>query len=510
MDAVLTRVRAGDVDLDGVDPLLVPLLRAALSPDPARRPHADDVIAALERYAAGRAATVPTPRRWPVGRRDHPCRAAAVARVDPGAPGAQHLGDASRCRCPTRVPPPRPAPRGSSAPRRRQRVAAGPSRGAGPAPTLALRRAGRELGRSLPDERGACRPTTTGTAGCPRTMTRRSPRARATRASGCRCAPACSGRPHWRGWGRSRRGPASPSSCCVGVVGHRPGHRPVLHVARAAPLRAGPSPQRRRDGGRHEPVAPRRRRSSRPRVSLILPVGVALAGIFGSALLLAGTRGGELGPGAPVTLVVGGALGLAMLWWGPGGASLRRGSRSIVRRLVPAGLPMRIVAGRPRDRGCRRGGRRHRQGRRLHVESLLRQSLWRLGRPPRPGCIARRTAYLLITDAQGPHSGCPKSKETVKCRSRKDLDPACHVRRPHVPSWLGGLLHPEPDRGLLPFHVVARRARKPPARSTTSHGHPSIRSLSAPSLASQGRSPHRAGRARTGDPVWPACSDSVR
>jgi hypothetical protein len=80
-------------------------------------------------------------------------------------------------------------------------------------------------------------------------------------------------------------------------------------------------------------------------VSLILPVGVALAGIFGSALLLAGTRGGQLGPGGPVTLVIGGSLGLAMLWWGPGGASLRRGSRSIVRRLVPAGLSMQIVSG---------------------------------------------------------------------------------------------------------------------------------------------------------------------
>jgi hypothetical protein len=46
-----------------------------------------------------------------------------------------------------------------------------------------------------------------------------------------------------------------------------------------------------------------------------------------------------------VTLVIGGGLGLAMLWWGPGGASLRRGSRSIERRLVPSGLPMQIVAG---------------------------------------------------------------------------------------------------------------------------------------------------------------------
>jgi hypothetical protein len=31
-----------------------------------------------------------------------------------------------------------------------------------------------------------------------------------------------------------------------------------------------------------------------------------------------------------------------MLWWGPGGTSLRRGSRSIVRPLVPAGLPAQV------------------------------------------------------------------------------------------------------------------------------------------------------------------------
>src|SRR6478735_6310710 len=70
MDAVLTRVRAGDVDLDGVDPRLVPLLRASLSPDPRLRPHADQVIAVLELYAAGHAATVPTPsgNPWDDGR----------------------------------------------------------------------------------------------------------------------------------------------------------------------------------------------------------------------------------------------------------------------------------------------------------------------------------------------------------------------------------------------------------------------------------------------------------
>src|SRR3954471_5641304 len=70
MDAVLTRVRAGDVDLDGADPHLVPLLRASLSPDPRLRPHAEEVIGALEAYASGRAATVPAPGggAWDDGR----------------------------------------------------------------------------------------------------------------------------------------------------------------------------------------------------------------------------------------------------------------------------------------------------------------------------------------------------------------------------------------------------------------------------------------------------------
>lgn len=80
-------------------------------------------------------------------------------------------------------------------------------------------------------------------------------------------------------------------------------------------------------------------------VGLLLPVAVALAGVFATALLLAGTQGTELGPGAPISLAVGGVLGLLMLWWGPGGASLRRGSRSMVRRLVPVGLASQIVGG---------------------------------------------------------------------------------------------------------------------------------------------------------------------
>ncbi len=53
MDVVLGRVSRGETDLAGVDPRLSPLLAAALSPDPGRRPPTGEVVAALERYASG-------------------------------------------------------------------------------------------------------------------------------------------------------------------------------------------------------------------------------------------------------------------------------------------------------------------------------------------------------------------------------------------------------------------------------------------------------------------------
>ncbi|HYH72945.1 MAG TPA: protein kinase, partial [Nocardioides sp.] len=53
MSAVLARVSAGDPDLEAVDPRIEPLLYAALSPNPGERPHHDEVVAALERYAHG-------------------------------------------------------------------------------------------------------------------------------------------------------------------------------------------------------------------------------------------------------------------------------------------------------------------------------------------------------------------------------------------------------------------------------------------------------------------------
>ena len=61
MGVVLDRVQRGQADLSGVDPRLVPLLQAALSPIPTERPQADEVVQALDRYAAGAPATLAIP-----------------------------------------------------------------------------------------------------------------------------------------------------------------------------------------------------------------------------------------------------------------------------------------------------------------------------------------------------------------------------------------------------------------------------------------------------------------
>lgn len=53
MSVVLDRVTRGQADLTGVDERLRPLLAAALDPDPARRPTSGQVMAELETYAGG-------------------------------------------------------------------------------------------------------------------------------------------------------------------------------------------------------------------------------------------------------------------------------------------------------------------------------------------------------------------------------------------------------------------------------------------------------------------------
>jgi predicted Ser/Thr protein kinase len=315
MDTVLTRVRAGDVDLDGVDPRLVPLLRAALSPDPSRRPHADDVLTALERYAAGCAATVPEPRGGPW---DNPS-----SHADPtAAPGDTQVMDARGTAVWPAVPAPRNEPVAADLPQRWR----ADDRGGAPVLPAADRYWAGEPADEVEVEDEAQR------------QPEGDPRIGLPLRTGLLGAAALA----WVGSLAAWPGVAVIALAAWSVL------------ARTVDLSFTSVVLRRYEHGRRRSDVAVAVASSpwhlvvgvvATAVSLLLPIAVGLAGLFGSALLLAGTRGGELGPGAPVSLLVGGALGLAMLWWGPGGASLRRGSRSVVRRVVPAGLAAQVVTG---------------------------------------------------------------------------------------------------------------------------------------------------------------------
>ena len=76
--------------------------------------------------------------------------------------------------------------------------------------------------------------------------------------------------------------------------------------------------------------------------ALVLPLlmGVSAAFITGWAL-----PGGTPDPGAPPALVTGAAVALLTAWWGPGGAALRRGARLSARAVTPSQGAVGIAAG---------------------------------------------------------------------------------------------------------------------------------------------------------------------
>ncbi|MGN6753720.1 MAG: serine/threonine-protein kinase [Intrasporangium sp.] len=304
MEAVLSRVRAGEVDLTGVDDRLVPLLRASLAPDPGDRPHADEVLDALERFAAGDAATVPSPsgQVW-----DDPAR-----HVPPGSTRVlQQRGTAVLPAIHGPAPLPAERPEAQGQPPRRGAGAGG----AGPAAY------GHEDEWDEDDELAP-------PEGDPRI-------GRAPRTVTLLALAAA-----WLGLAAALPGIALLALAGWSVLG-RSVDRSLTGLVR-----------RRYDRGRRRSDVPWAVVASpfhlvgaaiATLVGLLLPAVVAVAAIFASSLLDASLRGGALSPGSPGTLLAGAAGGLLMLWWGPGGTSLRRGSRSIVRSVVPMGLPSRVV-----------------------------------------------------------------------------------------------------------------------------------------------------------------------
>lgn len=303
MDAVLARVREGRPDLEDVDARLAPLLEAALSPRPHERPEADEVIEGLSRYAMGLTEPVPSP----VSRGRMP---SATMPLPQGAGSANDVGAA---------PPPAPVWRRRPWPS--ADLPAPPPRRDPYPPAPSAAEQGYASSGSGPDvEHGPGQ-------GDPRVG--RAPRSGTLAASAAALLAATAVRPMW---------------ALVALAVWCFAARAVDASMTSLVLRRHERGRRRSDVGVAIASAPWHalRALVTGILALILPLSVLAAGSFAVALLVSVATSGTPMPDTGGPLAVGMAGALVMLWYGPGGVSLRRGSRSIVRALAPEGPPQQV------------------------------------------------------------------------------------------------------------------------------------------------------------------------
>ncbi len=299
MDLVLARVIRGEADLSGVDPLLAPLLAAALTPDARLRPEVGEVLSALDAYAAGRPTTQVLSARPERG-------ATAVLPVAPAA--TEVIGSRPTTVAPT-SPPARPPAAAATVPDERGGRTAYPPAQDGVAP-------------------GAQQPTTWH--------------------AGVEHADPRIGRPNRSG----------VLAALVALVAAAAAVAPAVTLVAAL---AVPVLARATDRSRTHLVLRRHlsgvRRSDVPVAVLKGPwhllvavVASAIAGVVPflvgisttlcAGLAVSSVTGGPARPAMAVPLAAGALFASWMAWWGPGGASLRRGTRSLVRG-VTGGVALR-------------------------------------------------------------------------------------------------------------------------------------------------------------------------
>jgi predicted Ser/Thr protein kinase len=309
MDVVIDRVRRGDTDLEGVDPRLRPLLSAALSVVPDERPGAHEVLAGLERYAAGGDTTAVlrpgAEATLPV--RSEATRVAAVATTaaSPVVPagGAPTAGPATAT--PAAVAP-MAGPESGLAPS----AAPGtpPSRQDGSGAPAAPGRAADEAAAS---SRGAM-PLRTGTM-------------LAVLVALVACA--------------ANRPVVTAVVTVVLMALARTVDRGTSAIAR----RRYEHGVRRSDGLVAVVTSPWHLLAGglATLVTVLLPAALGVATVFLTGLAL--SPDGRPSPGSLPAVAAGALVAMLAAWWGVGGLSLRRGSRALARGLVP-GRSARVVA----------------------------------------------------------------------------------------------------------------------------------------------------------------------
>ncbi|WP_353951261.1 protein kinase [Knoellia sp. S7-12] len=321
MDAVLTRVTTGEPDLVGVDKRIAPLLYAALAPVPGDRPHQREVVAALERYAHGGLVTDiikvrhPTP---PTQSLAMPLTAAlplARTQIQPTRPPVARM--VAPAVAPVLAPRPSPAD-----------ALLGPQTGApGVAPERQLEHPAYPPQESGQNDWDAARD------GQPQTDPRIG---RASRSGTVAALLAV----------LVAAAAVAPVVAAIGLL-------LWVVLARTADRSVTSLIMRRHDRGRRRSDIPVAVAASpwhfligvvSSLFGAIMPALIAVSGVFCAALAVVAIQGsGSPEPDAFVPLAVGGLLAGLMAWWGPGGASLRRGTRSMVRGVSPGSSAARVL-----------------------------------------------------------------------------------------------------------------------------------------------------------------------
>lgn len=323
MDAVLARVSRGEPDLEGVDPRLAPLLLAALSPRAADRPHQQEVVRALEVHARGGDVT-------------------DVLRVRPAAPtqalataGTAVLPQAPAAR-PVPPPPPgrTPAPAAVVTPRPAAAVTSGPPPSLVPAPP-----SGPPVGapRPGPVQPYVAPPAPTRPAYAAPPVPPTDPRIGRPMRTGSVLALLALG---------VAGSAVAPMWTLVAVLALTALARTVDRSMTAFILRRHERGQRSSDVPVLAAVAPWHLLlgGSTAVLALVVPVFVAVAAVFATSLVLTAVSA-QGSPAGFLPLAVGGLFGLVMAWWGPAGASLRRGTRSILRGATPGQASQATLVG---------------------------------------------------------------------------------------------------------------------------------------------------------------------
>ncbi|HSO63808.1 MAG TPA: hypothetical protein VLQ78_01795, partial [Ornithinibacter sp.] len=79
-------------------------------------------------------------------------------------------------------------------------------------------------------------------------------------------------------------------------------------------------------------------------VTVVLPLLVGVCAMFATSLVLGGLTGWDVPSDGILPLATAAVFAALTAWWGPGGASLRRGSRSIVRGTSPGATARQVAA----------------------------------------------------------------------------------------------------------------------------------------------------------------------